>query len=218
MKTNLGFEGYLATPPSGSGPGILVLHAWWGLNSTIRNVCDRLASIGFVAYAPDLYHGQAATTIEEAQRLSGELSSQSARAMTDVAAAMARLLAISDTATNGIGVIGFSLGAYFALQLSGADPDHVRSVVLFYGTGDGDFNRAQASYLAHFAGNDPYEPAESVAWLENALKMAQRPATFYTYEGVGHWFFEPDRLDAYDETAATLAWERSVAFLMNNAA
>ena len=110
-------------------------------------------------------------------------------------------------------MIGFSLGAYYALQLSGTDPERVRNVILFYGTGDGDFDRSQASYLAHFAENDPYEPAEARQWLESALKAANRPATFYLYEGVGHWFFEPDRTDAYNVAAADLAWERTIAFL-----
>jgi carboxymethylenebutenolidase len=111
-------------------------------------------------------------------------------------------------------VAGFSLGAYFALQLSVDEPERVRAVALFYGTGDGDFNRAKASYLGHFAETDPYEPPEQVDWLERTLKSAGRPATFYRYAGVGHWFFEPDRPDAYSEAAARLAWERTVAFLM----
>jgi carboxymethylenebutenolidase len=86
-------------------------------------------------------------------------------------------------------------------------------VVLFYGVGPADFNRSKARYLGHFAANDPYEPPENVAWLEDALKTAGRPLTFYTYPDTGHWFFEPDREDAYDQPAAQLAWERTLAFL-----
>jgi carboxymethylenebutenolidase len=63
-------EGYLAVSASGEGPGVLVLHAWWGLNDTMKEVCDRLARQGFIAYAPDLYHGKLASTIEEAEVLS----------------------------------------------------------------------------------------------------------------------------------------------------
>ncbi|MEZ4863273.1 MAG: dienelactone hydrolase family protein [Caldilineaceae bacterium] len=203
--------GYLAIPAAGKGPGVLVLHPWWGLNETIREVCDRLATLGFAAYAPDLYHGELATTIEEAERLSQQLDGNVAQA--EISAAVDRLWAYVEDQTKGISIIGFSLGAYFALQLSGADPTRVRKVVLFYGTGDGDFAQAKATYLGHFADSDPYEPAESVAWLENALKSANRPVTFYSYAGVGHWFFEPDRIDAYNEAAAALAWERTVAFL-----
>jgi carboxymethylenebutenolidase len=216
MESTQDSTGYLATPRPGKGPGVLVLHAWWGLNGTIRDVCDRLAALGFVAYAPDLYHGQLATTIEEAESLGRKLDLDAERAKADTRAAVNRLWEHVGDRTKGIGVIGFSLGAYYALQLSGADPERVRAVVLFYGTGDGDFNRAKATYMGHFAGSDPYEPAESVDWLENALKSSNRPATFYRYEGVGHWFFEPDRVDAYNEAAALLAWERTVAFLSQN--
>ncbi len=203
--------GYLALPSAGKGPGVLVLHAWWGLNGVIQNVCDRLAALGFVAYAPDLYHGQLATTIAEAERLAGQLDAEQASAETREAVNV--LYAHSADHTTGISVIGFSLGAAFALQLSGEDPERVRAVVVFYGAGGGDFKRARATYLGHFAENDPYEPAESVNWLENALQSAGRTATLYRYAGVGHWFFEPDRVDAYNEAAAKLAWERTVAFL-----
>ena len=110
-------------------------------------------------------------------------------------------------------VIGFSLGAYFALNLANADPDHIRSVVLFYGTGGDDFGRSRATYLGHFAENDPYESLAGVAELEEALKRAGRTVTFYRYPGTGHWFFEPDRTDAYNREAAALAWERTLTFL-----
>lgn len=205
--------GYLALPSAGKGPGVLVLHAWWGLTGVIKGVCDRLAALGFVAYAPDLYHGQLATTIPEAERLGKELDRNAERAQAETRAAVDTLLTYTGDATQGIGVVGFSLGASYAIQLSGAAPEQVRAVVLFYGAGEGDFARARATYLGHFAEQDQYEPAEWVAWLENALITAGRPTTFYRYAGVDHWFFEQDRVDAYNEAAATLAWERTVAFL-----
>ena len=213
MDTMQTTQGYLALPAAGTGPGVLVLHAWWGLTDVIRDVCDRLAALGFVAYAPDLYHGQLATTIPEAEHLGKELDQNAERAQAETRAAVDTLLAYTGDQSKGIGVVGFSLGAAYALQLSGAAPEQVQAVVLFYGAGGGDFARAQATYQGHFAENDPYEPAESVAWLADALTSAGRSATFYRYDGVGHWFFEPDRVDAYNETAATLAWERTVAFL-----
>jgi carboxymethylenebutenolidase len=114
---------------------------------------------------------------------------------------------------GGLGVIGLSLGAMFALRLSTADPQHMRAVVLFYGSGDGDFGRARAAYLGHFAGQDPFEPAEAVDGLEQAIRAAGRAVTFHRYPGVGHWFFEPDRPSAYNAAAAELAWERTAAFL-----
>lgn len=207
-------EGYLAVPPSGVGPGVLVLHAWWGLNDTIENVCDQLAAAGYLAYAPDLYHGKSATEIEGAELLSEQLDSQ--QAMSDIADAVDRLSDLVTVPEVGIGVIGFSLGAFFALKLSVEDPARVRSVVLFYGTGSEDFSSSKAAYQGHFAEVDPYEPAEHVDQLESAIKAASRPVEFFHYDDAGHWFFEPDRPDDHNKRAAQLAWERTLAFLNEN--
>lgn len=202
-------DGYLALPPAGKGRPVLVLHPWWGLNETIRAFCRRLASEGFTVFAPDLYHGQVTDQIAEAERLSGALDE--AQAHIDVLTAAAWLRMQSEAAP--LAVIGFSLGAYFALALAAAAAEGVCQVVLFYGTGPADFKEARAAYLGHFAEDDPYEPAENVEWLEGELRSAGRPVTFYRYPGVGHWFFEPDRADAYDGDAAELAWRRTLAFL-----
>jgi dienelactone hydrolase len=116
-------------------------------------------------------------------------------------------------ADRGLAVIGFSLGAYYALDLAAADPEHIRSVVIFYGTGDGDYSNSRAAYLGHFAENDEFEPQSNVDNLEESLRRAGRPVTFYRYSGTGHWFFEPDRSQAYNQAAASLAWDRTLAFL-----
>jgi carboxymethylenebutenolidase len=210
-------QGFLARPPAGAGPGVLVLHAWWGLNETIKGVCERLAEEGFVAFAPDLYHGQVADTVEMAETLGSELDAGAEQAKAEVVEA-ARFLKEQTgqgegALERGLAVVGFSLGAYYALELAAAEPELIHSVVLFYGSADGDYSRSKATYLGHFAENDAYEPPENVEGLEDALRNAGRLATFYRYAGVGHWFFEPDRVDAYDEAAAQLAWERTLGFL-----
>jgi carboxymethylenebutenolidase len=206
-------DGFLALPPAGNGNGVLVLHAWWGLNDTFKAVCNRLAQAGFVAFAPDLYHGQVADTIAGAEALVKVLNANQLQANADIAQATAFLNEYVGPSDRGLAVIGFSLGANFALDLSNADSAHIRSVVLFYGTGAEDFSQSQAAYLGHFAENDDFEPQASVDDLEAILKRAGRPVTFYRYPGTGHWFFEPDRPQAYNPAAATLAWERTLAFL-----
>jgi carboxymethylenebutenolidase len=203
-------DGYLAVPPTGSGSPVLVLHAWWGLNDTIKALCDRLAEAGFVTFAPDLYQGKVTDQIPEAEKLIGTLDEKADQAVSSAAAFLRERAGTSDA---GIAVIGFSLGAYYALDFSAKEPEHMRSVVLFYGTGPADFSRSKAEYLGHFAENDSYEPLESVGELEEAIKEAGRPVTFHHYPGTGHWFFEPDRADAYNQEAAALAWERTLAFL-----
>ena len=204
--------GYLALPESGSGPGVLVLHAWWGLNDTIREVCRRLAGEGFLAFAPDLYHGKLAETIEEAGALGEALDAEYQRARQEVAQAAAYLHARSGSPAGGIAVFGFSLGAFYALDLSAADPERTGKVVLFYGSGPADFTKSRAAYLGHFAADDPYEPPENVEELIADLENAGRPVTFYQYPGTSHWFFEPDRPE-YQPEAARLAWERTNTFL-----
>jgi carboxymethylenebutenolidase len=210
---NQNARGYLAMPERGEGPGVLVLHAWWGLNDTMRAVCTRLAEAGFVAFAPDLYHGKVADTITDAEALGKALDTNHLQAKAEIADATLFLNERAGQAERGLAVIGFSLGAYYALDLSVADPEHISSVVIFYGTGVDDFNDSKAAYLGHFAENDPYEPQSNVDSLEEALQRAGRPATFYRYPGTGHWFFEPDRSEAYNQAAASLAWGRTLAFL-----
>jgi len=207
-------ENYLAVPPTGKGPAVLVLHAWWGLNDFFRSFCDRLAKEGFVALAPDLYAGKIARTIEEAEQVQSQWDEEH-----EVPSIL--LPAVEDLSKHpaitgqGLGVVGFSMGGYWALELALTKPELVRSVTLFYGTngGGGDFRQSKAAYLGHFAEHDPYEDGSGVQALEKNLKGANRPATFYTYPGTGHWFFEKDRPEAYQAEAARLAWERTLAFL-----
>jgi carboxymethylenebutenolidase len=206
-------DGYLATPAAGSGPGVLVLHAWWGLNETIRTVCDRLAGAGFVAFAPDLYHGEVAETIPAAEALGSALDANFEQARAEVAAAAAYLDELAGLPGRGVAVVAFSLGVYYALDLAAAHPDSVHAAVIFYGSGDADFSTSKASYLGHFAAEDEFEPEPNVAALEESLRQAGRPVTFYRYPDTGHWFFEPDRTAAYDDEAAQLAWQRTLAFL-----
>jgi carboxymethylenebutenolidase len=209
-------DGYLAIPPGGAGNAVLVLHAWWGLNDTMKAFCTRLAKAGFVAFAPDLYHGKVADNIADAETLGKALDASHLQAKAEIADAARFLLERAGQAASGLTVIGFSLGAYYALDLAAADPEHVHAVVLFYGTGDDDFSRSRAAYLGHFAENDVYEPPANVDGLEEALKRAGRPVTFYRYPGAGHWFFEPDRPDAFNPEAASLAWDRTLAFLRDS--
>ncbi len=203
----------LPFPPPVKGNGVLVLHAWWGLNDTIKAFCKRLAQAGFVAFAPDLYHGKVAEDIAGAETLGKALDANYLQAKAEIAEAARFLNERAGQAGRGLAVIGFSLGAYYALDLAAADPEHIRSVVIFYGTGGGDFSSSRAAYLGHFAENDEFEPQSNVDDLEASLRRAGRPVTFYRYSGTGHWFFEPDRTQAYNPAAASLAWDRTLAFL-----
>jgi carboxymethylenebutenolidase len=210
-------QSYLAMPAAGKGQGILVLHAWWGLNSFFRDVCDRLAREGFVALAPDLFGGAIAHTIEEAEEHQSHWDEEHA-APPIIKAAIEELSKNPAVTSRGLGVVGFSMGAYWALWLAQKKPEWIRAVVLFYGTngGGGNFQQSKAAYLGHFAELDPYETESGIMQLENKLKSANCPVTFYTYPGTSHWFFETDRPEAYRSQAAELAWERTIRFLKDS--
>jgi carboxymethylenebutenolidase len=209
-----GNRAYLAVPERGKGAGVLVLHAWWGLTSVFTDVCDRLAAEGYVALAPSLYADGATTaSIAEAEALVAAHDRAPAEAEAVVQAAVDHLRDVLAVTGEGIGVIGFSMGAYWALRLSQVRPDDVCAVVAVYGTDEGDYNTARAAYLGHFAEHDDFEPLEDVRALEFRIREAGREVTFHVYPGTGHWFVEPNRPDVYNAAAADLVWERTLAFL-----
>ena len=204
-------QAYVAVPASGRGPGVLVLHAWWGLNDFFKALCDRLAEAGFVALAPDLNNGQIATTVDEAEALMKTRNKPLTQAMAE--GGLAQLLAHPAVEGTRVGVIGFSMGGSWAISLSGEHPEAVAAVVDFYGTGETDFAQARAAYLCHFADPDDWEPLEYVREMEAAMRSAGREVTLHLYPGAGHWFFEGDRPEAYKPAEAELAWNRTVEFL-----
>jgi carboxymethylenebutenolidase len=203
---------YLALPKNGRrGPGVVVLHSWWGLNEFFKKVCDRLAQEGFVAAAPDLYNGAVATTLEDAKKLSESLDRE--QALIKVVGTAEFLKTHASVQGSGMGAVGFSLGASWALRLSIVEPNDIAAVVVFYGTGDGNFSLAKAAYLGHFAPQDPWETDQDIQNLEDMLHSAGRETVFYTYLGTNHWFMEENRPKEYDPQAAGLAWQRTLDFL-----
>jgi carboxymethylenebutenolidase len=193
---------------------VLVLHAWWGLTSVFTDVCDRLAAHGYLALAPSLYADGATTaSIAEAEALVAAHDSEPAVAEGIVLAALDQLRGLPAVTGVPVAVIGFSMGAYWALNLSQARPDDVGAVVAVYGSDGGDYGTARAAYLGHFAEHDDFEPLEAVRALESRIRAAGREVTFHVYPGTGHWFVEPNRPDAYNAAAAELVWDRTLAFL-----
>jgi carboxymethylenebutenolidase len=208
---------YLAAPEHRSGPGVLVLHAWWGLTPPFQRVCDRLAEAGFVALAPDLYHGKTAATVEEAEALVDALNQEKERVSDDIAGAVQILhqhVATPPAGGHGkLAVVGFSLGGAYALDLSVKEAEEIAAVVTFYCAYSGlDYSGSKAAYLCHVAENDPFDPPESFAEMEQEIQVAGRPVTCSTYPGTTHWFFEENRPE-YDAQAARVAWERTIEFL-----
>ncbi|MGE5224495.1 MAG: dienelactone hydrolase family protein [Omnitrophica WOR_2 bacterium] len=204
------FTGYLAQPAGGTGNSVLVFHAWWGLNDFFKSFCRRLAGEGFITLAPDFYHREVARTIPQAEQLMKNMDDAAARQQ--AAGAASYLSSLPGVESKRLAVIGFSMGAGYAIDLAANQPEAVNQAIIFYGTQDADFSRSQAAFQGHFAGEDPYESKEDVGRLEERLKAAGRPVQFYTYPGTKHWFYEADRPE-YDATAAEHAWQRTLEFL-----
>jgi len=197
---------YLASPSNG-GPGVLVLHAWWGLKPFFKEICDQLAEQGFTALAPDLYQGRIAHTIDEAKALleqrNFEFMSEAVKAATNHLSALC--------AGKPIGAIGFSMGAAWSLVVAVNEPN-VAAVVLFYGVEGAEFSKIKAKVLGHYAEADEWEPLDGVQWMEQEMKKAGVDVTLHFYPKAGHWFVESDRPE-YDSKAAQLAWDRTFKFL-----
>jgi carboxymethylenebutenolidase len=200
-------DAYLA---DGKGPGVLVLHAWWGLKPFFKQFCDRLAKEGFTVLAPDLYQGRIAGTIDEAKALLDQRDLALMQDTVDAAKDHLRGLVKSK-----IGLVGFSMGGGWALDIASTSADQIGAMVIFYGNGEADYGKISAKVMGHFSDNDEWEPNEYVDMTFDAFKKAGVDATRHTYPGVAHWFVEEDRPE-YDAAAAQLAWDRTVEFLKKN--
>jgi len=209
-------SGYLALPAGGSGPGVLVLQEWWGLNPQIKGVADRLAGEGYVGLAPDLYHGELAghTEMDKANRLMTELPPD--RAARDMGGAVDYLIAHDATTGDGVGVVGFCMGGMLTLRVTALQGDKVKAASPWYGAplgpGAPDWSRLTATVEGHFAENDDFFPPDAIRALEQDLKGMGKDVTFHVYPGTGHAFGnEENAIGTYDAAAQATAWERTLA-------
>jgi carboxymethylenebutenolidase len=207
-------SGYLALPEGGTGPGVLMLHAWWGLTPFFKSVCDQMASEGFVVFAPDLHQGRTAQTIEAAQQLLDEQDFPTVQAIAH--GSVAYLRTHPQARGADLGIVGFSMGAAWALTLASELPEAIAATVIFYGAAMADFTKARTVYIGHFGLEDEWEPLDGVRQMEADMRAAGRDVTIYTYPEAKHWFFEDDREGYYNKAIADLAWERTVVFLRHH--
>ena len=193
-------------PAGGSGPGVVVGHAWWGLNSALRDYGARLAAAGFVVALPDLFDGRVARSIAEAVTLVSrdwDADAKLSRAVTT--------LSRHDAVRGGrVGTIGFSYSGWALVGLASDRSLPISGTVVYYAS------RIPAAghgpILAHLAEHDPFESDESMDEMAAALSRAGAPNAAHRYAGTMHWFAEADRSE-YAAAAAELAFERTLGFL-----
>ena len=205
-------RGYLATPEGGRGPGVVVLQEWWGLVPHIRDVADRFAREGFVALAPDLYHGETARSPDEAGKMMMALDID--RAERDLRGAVEYLLAHESVAGAAVGTVGFCMGGVLSL-FAASKNERVGACVVFYGIHpkvEPDLDRLRAPVLGLYAERDKSVPPEAVRDLEARLRERGKSVETHIYPGTDHAFFNDTRPEVYDPEAAADAWRRTVEF------
>ena len=207
--------GYIALPESGSGPAVIVIQEWWGLVGHITDVVDRFAAAGFVALAPDLYHGQAASEPDEAKKLMMELQLDSAGR--EIVTAAKYLLQMKNVSSTSVGVVGFCMGGSLAIW-SGTLAPEITATVGFYPGSSWErhapkwANYAGKASIIHAAEGDGTSKAPGIQEALREITSSGGEATAYDYAGTGHAFFNNDRPEVFNPTSAKLAWARTINF------
>src|SRR6266542_1836654 len=184
--------------------GVLVLHAWWGLNDDVRSYARRLEGEGFAVETPDLYGGgRVATEIPAAEALMTARDKD--RLLNEIDGAAERLGKLGPYA-----VLGWSMGGSYGWDLIERRPGTVAALVDHYGGGEP--TEELPPILGHYGELDDDPPPAMVRDLEKKLRDAGHAPEFHYYAGARHWFAEPSR-PQYDPDAAALAWDRTVRFL-----
>ena len=211
-------SGYLVTPPAGTGPGILVIQEWWGLDSGIKEMADRLGAAGFVALAPDLYHGELAAhdEMDKAGQLMQSLPPD--RASRDMSGAVDYLSGHPAVTSQGIGVVGFCMGGMLAFLIAANRPDKVTAVVPFYGFPQGEaepeWSALTATVNGHMAEHDSFFPPDAARALETKLRAMGKNVTLTVQPGTGHAFMAPhNALGTLNAELAAQIWPQVVSFL-----
>jgi carboxymethylenebutenolidase len=204
-------NGYLAAPPA-PAPGVVVIQEWWGLVPHIEHVTDRLAAAGFVALAPDLFHGATTTSPDEAAKMM--MAMRIGDAERELAAAIDYLAARPETTGDKVGTIGFCMGGALSLFAACRNPE-VGACVVFYGGHPNvtpDLAALTAPVLGIYAGRDTFVSPAVVAALDTELTRLGKRHEFHTYPDSQHAFFNDDRPTVYDPAAAKDAWAKTLAF------
>lgn len=187
--------------------GLILLHAWWGLNDDVKRRAESLRKEGYTVEAPDLFGGKVASTIDEANRLSSSFEKDEAALTKKVDAAVTDLAGRVDR----IAIVAWSFGVWYAWKMGISRADTVLALVLFYGIGPNEPASPRSAVLVHFAETDPYEDLGSARQVEKEMREAGSDIKVELYPGTKHWFDEPSKPE-YDQAASDLAWQRNRAF------
>lgn len=204
--------GYLARPADGAAKAaIVVIQEWWGLNDHIKDVARRFANEGYVALAPDLYHGVVVTEPDEARKL--VMALDMAEAVKEIQQGIAYLLDQEFVAGDKVGIVGFCMGGGLTLQTALAS-DALGAAVAFYGSPlkPEQVADVKAPILGLYGAEDQGIPVDAVNAMGEALTDAGIENGITIYEGAQHAFFNDTRASSYNADAAADAWEKTLAW------
>lgn len=205
--------GFLALPDTpGPHAAVIVIHEWWGLNDWVKEQTEKLAGLGYVALAVDLYRGKVATDAEQAHELMRGLPQD--RGIKDLQAAITYLGTRKDVRPDRIGSIGWCMGGGFSIQLAIHDP-RLRACVINYGalpTDPNDLQQIGAAVLGNFGADDHGITVADVEAFKKAMTNAQKLFEVKVYPGAGHGFENPNNKDGYRPESAADAWMRTTNF------
>jgi carboxymethylenebutenolidase len=202
---------YLARPRQ-AGPALVVIQEWWGLVPHIEHIADRFAAEGFVALAPDLYHGEKAASPDQAAKLMMALRID--EAAVDLAGAIDYLAPPAGVTGKKVGIIGFCMGGALSLFAACRNPE-VGACAVFYGGHPSvkpDLAALRAPVLGIYAGKDSFVTPGAVKELDQQLTVLGKRHEFHVYPDADHAFFNDERSDVHDAGAAADAWSKTIAF------
>jgi carboxymethylenebutenolidase len=211
--------GYLASPAGDSGLATIVLQEWWGMDDSVRSICDRFAAEGFFALAPDLYRGETTTQPSEAEQQMMAMSMDQVEQ--DMCGAADYLRGLPGVQGRGVGSVGFCLGGGLSVWAAANCPNVAAAVTYYYVMPHGkpDFGKIDGPVLGHFGTADEFISKEEAEALEGELRAAGVDASFHHYEGAGHAFAnDHDRLGTFDQAHADQSWQRTIEFLRSTLA
>ena len=209
-------SGYLSLPQKEGAKAVMVIQEWWGLVPHIKAVVDRLASIGFVAYAPDLYHGQIAKEPDNARKLLMELELDGAAQ--ELNAAAGYLLELPEVSSKTVGTLGFCMGGALAIW-SATISDDISTAVGYYPGQSWERHKPQWGKMKakqvqiHCSEGDGTSEADSIVEAVSNINSAGGFVETFDYPGTLHAFFNDDRPEVFNMDAAELSWNRTIKFL-----
>ncbi len=199
-------SGYLSHPDGSPRAGMIVIQEWWGLNDDIKGIADRYAGEGYLAFAPDMYHGELATEPDEAMKLAQSMERDIAAREIDAAIGWLK----AEHSVSKAGCVGFCMGGGLTLATAIRPTSNVDAAHVYYGGGmpESDvISTINVPVMGSYGAEDQGISEEAVNMLRDTLTAAGVENDIVRYDGAAHSFFNSG--PAHHEAASIDSWERS---------